>query len=341
MPKPALIAGGAAALLVAAIGGWAIFGRGGEPAKAPTNAATTAYVPQQVTNLEVAELASAATTLANDARTAGAPATAVSDLVAAGDKLNAQSAQYQRLSANPAQAAAAKAQAEEMKRTATSANIAFANALLQDAEARANRVKADVRWSMGSGARTPEQRSVATRLSGSLADLRSAVATAGQATDPVQSLNAARNALASSQAFVSVIPSAYRVEAALRRTPEAQLPKPPKEVVATTTKTPTVKTPTTTTKTVPEVVSTGGGVSPAKLSQFNAIVADGRGMARQVMRNPNAGANAKLAKNYDSYLAQLQSSMRGVKSNQEADNLIASAKRTRAYLSFLVKQSGG
>jgi len=111
--------------------------------------------------------------------------------------------------------------------------------------------------------------------------------------------------------------------------------------VATTTKTPTVKTPTTTTKTVPEVVSTGGGVSPAKLSQFNAIVADGRGMARQVMRNPNAGANAKLAKNYDSYLAQLQSSMRGVKSNQEADNLIASAKRTRAYLSFLVKQSGG
>src|SRR6185369_8209880 len=105
-----LIAGGAAALLVAAIGGWAIFGRGGEPAKAPTNAATTAYVPQQVTNLEVAELASAATTLANDARTAGAPATAVSDLVAAGDKLNAQSAQYQRLSANPAQAAAAKAQ---------------------------------------------------------------------------------------------------------------------------------------------------------------------------------------------------------------------------------------
>jgi serine/threonine protein kinase len=341
MPKPALIAGGAAALLVAAIGGWAMFGRGGEPAKAPTNAATTAYVPQQVTNLEVAELASAATTLANDARTAGAPATAISDLVAAGDKLNAQSAQYQRLSANPAQAAAAKAQAEEMKRTATSANIAFANALLQDAEARANRVKADVRWSMGAGARTPEQRSVATRLSGSLADLRSAVSTAGQATDPVQSLNAARNALASSQAFVSVIPSAYRVEAALRRTPEAQLPKPPKEVVATTTKTPTVKTPTTTTKTVPEVVSTGGGVSPAKLSQFNAIVADGRGMARQVMRNPNAGANAKLAKNYDSYLAQLQSSMRGVKSNQEADNLIASAKRTRAYLSFLVKQSGG
>ena len=128
-----------------------------------------------------------------------------------------------------------------MKRTATAANIDFANALLRDAEARANRVSADVRWSMGSGARTAEQRSVASRLSGSLADLRAAVATAGQATDPVQSLNAARNALASSQTFVSVIPSAYRVEAALRRAPEAQLPKPPKEI-ATTTKTPTIKT---------------------------------------------------------------------------------------------------
>jgi hypothetical protein len=77
------------------------------------------------------------------------------------------------------------------------------------------------------------------------------------------------------------------------------------------------------------------------VAQFNAIVADGRGMARQVMRNPSAGANAKLAKNYDSYLATLQSSMRGVKSDREADGLISSAKRTRAYLSFLVKQSGG
>ncbi len=37
----------------------------------------------------------------------------------------------------------------------------------------------------------------------------------------------------------------------------------------------------------------------------------------------------------------LQNSMRGVKSDREADGLIASAKRTRAYLSFLVKQSGG
>ena len=174
---------------------------------APTNAAAPgAYVPQQVTNLDVAELASAASTFANDARTAGAPATAVNDLVAAGDKLTAQSAQLQRLSANPAQAAAAKAQADEMKRTATAANIEFANALLRDAEARANRVSADVRWAMGSGARTAEQRSVASRLSGSLADLRAAVATAAQATDPVQSLNAARNALASSQTFVSAIP---------------------------------------------------------------------------------------------------------------------------------------
>jgi hypothetical protein len=329
-------------LLVAVAGGWAIFGRGGSDSNAPTNAAAPGtYVPQQVTNLDVAELASAASTLANDARTAGAPATAVNDLVAAGDKLSGQSAQLQRLSANPAQAAAAKAQADDMKRTATSANIDFANALLRDAEARANRVSSDVRWAMGSGARTAEQRSVASRLSGSLADLRAAVATAAQAADPVQSLNAARNALASSQAFVSAIPAAYRVDAALRRTPEAQLPKPPKENIAATTKTPTTKTAATPTTTPEREVVSTAGVSSGKLSQLNAIIADGRGMARQVMRNPGAGANAKLAKNYDSYLVTLQSSARGAKSDREADGLIASAKRTRAYLSFLVKQSGG
>jgi serine/threonine protein kinase len=338
-PSPALIAGGAVALLVLVGGGWAMFGRGGTENKAPTTAAPTAYVPQQVTNLDVAELASAATTLANDARTAGAPATAVNDLVAAGDKLTAQSAQLQKLSGNPAQAAAAKSQADEMKRTATSANVDFANALLRDAEARASRVSADVRWAMGSGARTAEQRSVASRLGGSLANLRAAVAAAGEAADPVGSLNAARNALASSQAFVAAIPSAYRVDAALKRTPEAQLPKPPKEIAAATPKLPKAAT-TATPKAAVEVVSTPGGTA-AKLAQLNAIVADGRGMARQVLRNPSAGANATLAKNYDAYLVTVQNSARGARTDKEVDSLIASAKRTRAYLSFLVKQSGG
>ena len=341
VPKPALIAGGVAALLVAAVGGWAMFGRGGESTqKAPTNAASTgAYVPQQVTNLEVAELASATGTLANDARTAGAPATAVSDLVAAGDKLNAQSAQFQgSRPIRPGRGGEEPGRRNEANRDRGQRRVRKRLA----ARRRGARQPGVGGRSLVDGFRRAHGRTAQRRLAPQRLARRFAVGGRDRRPgyDPVQSLNAARNALASSQTFVSVIPSAYRVEAALRRTPEAQLPKPPKEI-ATTTRTTTVKTATATPK-IPEkeVVSTGGGLSPAKLSQFNAIVADGRGWP-EVMRNPSAGANAKLAKNYDSYLATLQGSMRGVKTDREADGLIASAKRTRAYLSFLVKQSGG
>jgi len=85
--------------------------------------------------------------------------------------------------------------------------------------------------------------------------------------------------------------------------------------------------------------SSGGGVSPAKIGQLNAIVDEGRSMAKQVMRSGNS-QNAQLARNYDSYLKTAKDSMRGVSSDKEADKLIKQASQTRAYLQFLVKQSG-
>ena len=85
--------------------------------------------------------------------------------------------------------------------------------------------------------------------------------------------------------------------------------------------------------------SSGGGVSPAKVAQLNAIVDEGRAMAKQVMRSGNS-QNAQLARNYDSYLKTAKDSMRGVSSDKEADRLIKQASQTRAYIQFLVKQSG-
>ena len=85
--------------------------------------------------------------------------------------------------------------------------------------------------------------------------------------------------------------------------------------------------------------SSGGGVSPAKIAQLNAIVDEGRAMAKQVMRSGNS-QNAQLARNYDSYLKTAKDSMRGVSSDKEADKLIKQASQTRAYIQFLVKQSG-
>ncbi len=86
------------------------------------------------------------------------------------------------------------------------------------------------------------------------------------------------------------------------------------------------------------VSSEGGGVSKAKLSQFYSIVDDARSMAKRVMRSGNS-QNAALARSYDSNLATLRDSMRGISSDKEADRLIAQAKQTRAYVQFLVKQS--
>ena len=49
--------------------------------------------------------------------------------------------------------------------------------------------------------------------------------------------------------------------------------------------------------------------------------------------------NAALARNYDKYLATLKDSMRGAKNDRDADRLIKQANQTKAYISFLTKQS--
>ena len=55
--------------------------------------------------------------------------------------------------------------------------------------------------------------------------------------------------------------------------------------------------------------------------------------------NATRRTNARLAKNYDSYLKNLKDSMRGAKTDKDADRLIKQAKQTNAYLVFLQKQS--
>jgi hypothetical protein len=80
-----------------------------------------------------------------------------------------------------------------------------------------------------------------------------------------------------------------------------------------------------------------GAVSAAQLSQFYSVVDEARGMAKKVMRSGNP-ANAAMAKNYDSNLKTLRASMRGIKSEKEADRLIKQAILTRSYVKFLANQ---
>jgi serine/threonine protein kinase len=318
-PRKAMLAGGGAVALIAAVAAGSIMFGGstdsGTPLEIPDlNAVEAGSIPIE----GLGQLIGAERTLANDACTAGASATAVNDLVAAGEQLDKQLAALQPLADDPAQAGAATTRVDEMKRTATAANVAFANALLRDAEARIQAIPADVRTAA---------------LQGSLAALRSTVQASGSLTDPVQSLGSARDALAKSQSFAAALSDSYRTLAATKR-PTQTLPQAPKATVATATT--NAATPSVAPAAVAPATSSPS-TSAAKVAQINSIVASGRSMAKQVMKSGNK-ENAALARNYDKYLANVADSARGARTDRELDQLIKQANQTKAYIVFLNRQ---
>ena len=282
--------------------------------------------------------------LATEARAAGAPAVAITELSNAGQRLGQEQTRLAALKKDPAQSAAAAGLEHQIKAMATAANKAFANALLVDAEAKAKRLSSDLPWANAlaqgdTGGKSTEQRFLASALRGRFAELRTSAQAAAGAGEPDQSLGAARDTLAKSRALLAAMEAARAARLAPTRTEVATktetvspaLVKPTVKV-ADKTATPVVA------KAASATVSSADGVSAAKMSQFNAIVAEGRGMARQVIR-ADRGANGQLARNYDKYLVTLKDSMRGVKSDAQAEQLIKQARQTRAYLQFLVKQT--
>ena len=136
-----------------------------------------------------------------------------------------------------------------------------------------------------------------------LSSLRSAVQASADATDPAQSLNAARDSLAKSQIFASSL-------AASRRATEALAQQTPKKTVVTALPVAPGRT-ATAAKPAAEHGDRGNddhrlpGVSPGKIAQFNAIIDGARGMAKQVIRmgdrssNATRKSNAVLARNYE------------------------------------------
>jgi non-specific serine/threonine protein kinase len=331
--RKAMLAGGGAIALIAAIAGGSFFlGAGSSNDAPPLEIPDLASSDSGEIPIEgLGQLTAAERALADEARTSGAAATAVNGLVAAGEQLDKQLVGLQALANDPAQASAATALVDEMKRTATSANVGFATALLQDAEARAQGL---------SGAAPAASR---TAVAAALADLRSSVEASANSTDPVQSLGSARDALGKSQAFGAALASAYRALAASKRTTD-QAPQAPRAVTATaptTTVPSTAQAPTTTS---PAASSSSAAASASKKSQLNSIVSSGRSLAKQVMSMGSGGnatqkENARLAKNYDKYLANVADSARGASTDREFDELIKKANQTKAYIVFLNKQS--
>ena len=326
--RGALLAGGGAlAALVAVGGGFLLFGQGGGADNSfdVIPALTTSSEPAKLA--DVVGIAADERTLADEAGKAGAPATAVAGLVAAGEQLDKQLVGLRPLIDDPNQAEAATARADEMKRTAIAANVAFANALLQDAEARAARIPAPA-------AANP----AVSTMRAALEQLRTSVQASANAGDPAQSLGAARDALAKSQAFAASLPAASRVQMADKR-PTEQLPK----TVATRTL-PTATQAAPATVTAAPVATASAAPSASKIAQIRSVVANGRSKAKQVIAMGSGGsetrkANAKLARNYDKYLANVTDSLRGARTDRELDQLLKEANQTKAYVDFLYKQS--
>lgn len=328
-----MVAGGAAVVLAAVTGAMLMSGgdsQGGTESSIPS---LIDFGSSSVDAAAIEGMVGGLRTLVNDARTAGVPAGAIDPLDAATNQLAQQVPGLKALLAKPEEANAAQTQAEQMNQLATSANLAFAAALLRDADARAQRI---------SGA-SPE----AGTMRAVLAELRASVEGSAGAADPTVSLAAARDALAKFQAFAPTFAAAARATPAIK--------KPAEVVERTVTKLPTTVAPTTTTvatttapvvTTTTTVPSSAGSVSSSKKAQIQSAVSSGRSMARQVISigrasdaTPQQKANVKLAQGYDSYLAKVQDSARGVKSDREADQLIKQANQTKAYITFLLKQS--
>jgi serine/threonine protein kinase len=325
--------GGAGGVLAAIAVGFAVFGggsNGSEGYDAIPALTESGPIPVQMT--DIVAIAADERALATEAKTAGAPSTAVNGLVAAGEQLDKQLVELRSLLDDPAQSAAATARTEEMKRGATAANIEFANALLRDAEARAERLPTAASASAAG-------RSVATALS----DLRASVQASSSATDPVRSLAAARDALAKSQAFAAALPAAAASAQIAAKKQDERLATAASPTTARQTTTVVQVAPTATTA-APAAASTSAAPSASKIAQIRSIISGGRSRANQVIAMGAGGsatqkANAKLAKGYESYFANLSDSLRGARTDRELDQLLKQANQTKAYVDFLYKQS--
>src|SRR4030095_6394485 len=114
-PRKAMLAGGGAVALVAALAAGTFMMKGGSGESGAPLEIPDLNGSESIPVEGLGQLIAAERTLADDAGAAGAPATAVNDLVTAGGQLDQQLAGLQALADDPAQAAAATARGGQVK----------------------------------------------------------------------------------------------------------------------------------------------------------------------------------------------------------------------------------
>ena len=298
---------------------------------------------------EPGDLVASVAALAAAARRSGASPTAVRDLTDAGANLGNL---FSGLGAITDEAGKA-AQIAKINALAQSASAAFANALLREAEVRSLRLRRELPWAdplrpNGARGESPARQKIAYDLRSTRLGLGAAAAGASSASEPGPAIASAHQALAASGRFAAAYSRAFRsisvVQDELVAPIEAPLP------VATS-----VEPPSPAAELKP--AGSASELFPQKYRSFGSVVSSARGIAASVIRTGNGSepgsgasedekaryrvrrANAKTAQDYVRYLDTLVNSMRGMRTEREVDQLIASANQTKIYLNALQSQS--
>ncbi|HEX8057760.1 MAG TPA: serine/threonine-protein kinase [Novosphingobium sp.] len=344
--KLPLVLGGVAVLAAGLGGGWYLLNGKSQTAAsdavspvagAPQPGATASAVPINVS--DSTGFAQTLQALADQARQSGAPADAVNALAATAAQVG-QSGQA------------------DIPGLAKNASTSFAQALLGDADRRAQRIARQLPWAdprrpNAARAEGPERRGVHARLLQSSGALSAAVQAAGNATDPGQAMASAQAALSSWRSFVSAQAKAAATSPSIAADQtgmnSGEVAAPASAPAAT------VEPPTSTAQNV----STGKaqGVSAGKAQQLAGIVSSSREIAQKVIRmgrsarsNPRGSddekanyrtlqQNMQSAQGYLTYLNTLTNSMRGAKTDHDADRLVAQGEQTKRYLQLMESRS--
>jgi hypothetical protein len=276
----------------------------------------------------------------------------VKRITEAAAQLQQLSAGLPAIAADPGQAAAAKARQDRMAKIAQAASADFSAILAEAADGRVRQLAADLPWAnprnaSAALAQPPALQNAARTIRFALGALHQAAADAKSATDAAASLTAAHQALAASTSYNSAIGRADRLNTA-RTVPAASRPATASKSVAVVEQAP------------PAAAASVGGPSgqasqlwPQKYRTFNSTVKSARDVADDVVRLGRGSepasdaskdvkdgwrirqANVTTAQNYVKYLDTLTNSMRGNRSEEDVDKLIASAEQTRRYLAQL------
>lgn len=344
-PSRGLLVGGIAAALVAVVaGGYALTSRDPAPSgEDGTVEVVPTPAPAAAAVVPAGDLVTPLRELGEEAAAAKVPEEALAPITALSEAF----------AASPAPSdAEASTQARSTART-------LATSLIKEIEARAEQVSQRIAWSNADPATLPADRQAAvSALRSSLAEARGAEQRTRSAGDPASALAQVRQLVAQYRSFGGAADRIAALQAGddQRLAAAARVKDLPEPTVAR----PRLGTAPTSSAVAPAQAAAAPAqsadqLSSATVSQFNAIISEGRGMARDVIRMGDRArsgsapedraaydllrANAQLARTYDSSLAGLKDSFRGVRSDRQADALIKQARQTRAYLVFLVKRS--